>query len=576
MRFNKILLSFLPLLLVIIIALFFRFVHLDKVPNAIGGDEIVYVLNSKALHLTGHDIFGSWSPIQGFLFQYPKGEAQAELPYVLYSFIVGPLPFTLLSAKLVNLILGVLIVAFIYLVTKEILGKNVALCAAFVASINPWLVYIGRTAYEAVPATLFYLVALFILLKAKSWQILLAFPFLVLAFYSYIGTKVILLPFALVAILYSYYFISKKKYLKQYTLLFSLCLLLVFLFLVSLKLNPAMSRLDEILTPNNSEIAQQVNELRKVTIETPVTNLLLNKYTVFANITMTKTLKTFASDYLFVSGDEFFSLYRHGLFYYIDSIFVVLGALFLFSKKKNIFTFLGVLSLVGIIPMIIHSAKTDLFSIHAAMTYPLIIIVGGFGIWETINYFKNKNLGLVLGSLILVLYAISSINFLSIYLYWFPLQGHFDFPVRVASSYAKRASDNQKVTVYSTSAFDYYKKFLFYSNGYNKDTAKTVSENLNKGNYTLGNVIFVSCNVLEGLEDKKNAAIIDDRCGQEAVGAHLSISRLKDGGESMQIYNDNICKNVGLNRYPQNIKLSDFNIEDLSNEDFCKTFITSF
>jgi 4-amino-4-deoxy-L-arabinose transferase-like glycosyltransferase len=572
---KKILLNYLPIILIIILASFLRLIWLDKIPNAIGGDEIVYVLNSKALFLTGHDIFGSWNPIQGLMFIYPKGEAQAELPYILDSLIVGVLPFSLFAAHLTNAILAVLLAVVIYLVAKELFGKEAGIIAGLIAGINPWLIYIGRTAYEATPAMLFYLIAFYILLKAKSWKILFAFPFLVLAFYSYIATKLILLPFVFAIIIYCY-FLNKKKYLKQYLILFSLCILFVLFYLVSLKLNPSTARLGELLTPNSPGIADTVNYIRSTSIENPLTNFFTNKYSVFVDIVIVKTIKTFASDYLFISADQFFSIYRHGLFYYIDSLFMVLGALFLFSKKRIIFLLISSLGLIGVIPQVLHTASTDNFSIHATMMYPFLIMFIAFGIWETINLFKKRNYRLFSAAIILLIYFASLANFFNIYAYWFPLRGYFDFSLRTVSTYSVRASSNQKVTIYSDAAYDYFKKFLFYSNGYNKDTAEIIKNNLNKKIYSIGNVTVTPCDFPKNYKNKNNLIIMDVKCGDEPIPLpHLTIAALSDAGQTFKVYNDKICNGVGFNRYPSNLKLSDFNMESLSNKYFCKTFITS-
>jgi len=573
---KKALFNILPLLLIILTALLLRFIWLDKIPNAIGGDEIVYTLNAKASFLTGHDIFGTWSPVNGLLFQYPKGEAQAELPYILNSFFVGPTDFSLFNSRLPNLIMGVLLILFIFLVTRQLLGKNAAIFAALIASINPWLIYIGRTAYEATPAMLFYFISFYILLKAKGWRILLAFPFLVAAFYSYIATKLIFLPFVFIIIVYVFIFINKKKYLKPYLALFTLCILFVVFFVVSLKLNPQTARLDELLTPFDPAISQEVDGIRKTSIQNPLIEIFVNKYTVFANIVVTKTLKSFSFDYLFVYGDEFFSIWRHGLFYYIDSLFLILGALFMFSKRRPVFFLFSTLSLIGIVPQVFHTADVANFSIHMTMTIPFLIILIGFGIDGLITYFKNKNYKLILTTLVLFVYLISTLNFANIYFFWYPLQGYFDFPVRIMSSYVLKASQNQKVTVYSNSSFDFFKKYIFYTNSYDRNTASQIANNLNSEKYSFGNVTFMSCNTPLDDTNKESLAIIDAKCAQDKIDLpHLSVARLKDGGESFKIFNDRICKGVGLNRYASNIKLSDFSIEALPADKFCQTFITS-
>ena len=574
---KKALVSFFPLILVFLFAFLFRFIWLDKIPNAIGGDEIVYTLNAKASFLTGHDIFGTWFPVNGLLFRYPKGEAQAELPYILNSFFVGPTDFSLFNSRAPNLIMGVLLVLFIFLVTRQLLGKNAAIFAALIASINPWLIYIGRTAYEAVPAMLFYFISFYILLKAKGWRILLAFPFLVAAFYSYIATKLIFLPFVFIIIIYVF-IINKKKYLKQYLALFTLCILFVVFFVVSLKLNPQTARLNELLTPFDPAISREVDGIRKTSIQNPLIEIFVNKYTVFANIVVTKTLKSFSFDYLFVYGDEFFSIWRHGLFYYIDSLFLILGALFMFSKRRPVFFLFSTLSLIGIVPQVFHTADVANFSIHMTMTIPFLIILIGFGIDGLITYFKNrnKNYKLILTTLVLFVYLISTLNFANIYFFWYPLQGYFDFPVRIMSSYVLKASQNQKVTVYSNSSFDFFKKYIFYTNSYDRNTASQIANNLNSEKYSFGNVTFMSCNTPLDDTNKESLAIVDAKCIEEKIDLpHLSVARLKDGGESFKIFNDRICKGVGLNRYASNIKLSDFSIEALPTDKFCQTFITS-
>jgi hypothetical protein len=47
---------------IILLALVFRLVWLDKVPTGITDDELGFVLNAKAVFLTGKDLSGVWSP----------------------------------------------------------------------------------------------------------------------------------------------------------------------------------------------------------------------------------------------------------------------------------------------------------------------------------------------------------------------------------------------------------------------------------------------------------------------------------------------------------------------------------
>ena len=86
--------------------------------------------------------------------------------------------------------------------------------------------------------------------------------------------------------------------------------------------NPTQgSRLGEVFTPNDPAIAKQVDQVRKVSIQNPLTNIFENKLTMYSRVILTKLFKSLAADYLFVYGDNFFSILRHGMFYVLDAFF---------------------------------------------------------------------------------------------------------------------------------------------------------------------------------------------------------------------------------------------------------------
>ena len=181
-----------------------------------------------------------------------------------------------------------------------------------------------------VPATFLFLTALYIFLVAKKWQILLAIPILYAAFYSYIGTKLIFIPFVIISIAYAYIFITKKKYLTQYVIVFCSSLILVLGFFYQLQQAPGKSRLNEIFLPTNPSIEKQVNYLRKQSLSSPINSLTTNKITVYGRILGINTFNTLSPVYLFLTGDYFFSQGNHGLFYLVDSIFLLFFLFFNF------------------------------------------------------------------------------------------------------------------------------------------------------------------------------------------------------------------------------------------------------
>lgn len=568
--------EFIFVILFAVLASILRLLWLDKVPVAIGGDELTYVFNAKSIFLTGTDISGTWHPLSAFIFQYPAYTMpQAELPYFLLTPMVGFFNFSLFNARITFALLSILIVFFTYLVARELFNKEVAVIAGFIAAINPWLIFIGRTDYEQNPATLFFLVGLYVLLKAKGWRIVTSLIFFFAAFYSYIGTKLIFFPFVLLACFYAYTFINQKKYLKQYlvVLLASFALVLFFVF----SIGHSSSRLGEILSPNDPAIASQVDAIRKASIQTPLTDIFENKYTMFSRIVLTKFFKSFAADYLFVNGDTFFSIYRNGLFYVLDAFFLLMGLVAAYSGKKKVFWFL--LAMVGLatVPQILHTTDLTNMTFHIGLMFPFLIIFIAVGIWETCKLFKNKCYfyGSILITIFLYLFLV--VNFLNIYFFQNTLQGNFDFHVRLFSKYVSLAKqNNQPILVYSSNSVDIFKKYIFYTDSYNKNTLLPIRALYKANTFSFENIKFMGCDNTINPEKTKSLIIYDFNCGPlKQSYQRVVIPRLSDGGQSYDIFNDKVCSRFNLGRYPTNLSISDFAIESLSRQKFCETYITN-
>jgi 4-amino-4-deoxy-L-arabinose transferase-like glycosyltransferase len=573
---KKSLLSLLPLLLVIVLASVLRLLWLGQIPSAIGGDELTYIINAKSIFLIGSDLSGTWNPLSILLFHYPAYTMpQAELPYLLFAPIVGLFNFSLFSARITTALFSIGEVFVLYLLGKELFGKRVGISAGLIAAINPWLIYIGRTSYEMTFAMFFYGLALYILLKAKNWQILWSIPVLYLAFYSYIATKLIFIPFVLITLIYCYFVANKRKFLKQYLIVFGLVLLLVIFYVFTLKSSPD-SRLGEIFLPNSSSLTDPVDAIRNVTMSSPLKNVFENKITEYVNVLVTKTFNTTSFSYLFLTGDSFFSLYRNGLFYILDFVFLLLGLAAVYKRKAKVFFLLIAFSLIAILPHVFHSEKLDNFTPHITLLFPFLIIIIAVGIDELLSFYKNKWFFRTILSLVIFLYTLFVLYFLNIYFFQFPLQGNFDFHVRLLSKYVTLVGNNQPVTIYSPNASDVFKKYLFYTNSYNKNTALQV-QNLYKTNqFSFNNIKFLGCNNTINPTKIKGTVIYDFNCGALPKNyQRIVIPRLSDGGQSYDIFNDKICSQFNLKGYPSDLKISDFSIENQSMQKFCQTFITN-
>lgn len=575
-RFFNLKINFIFFIL-IALAIIPRFIFLNNVPNAINQDELHYTLDAKSFFLTGKDVLGQVTPLDVLLFHSPRSEPmQAELQYFLEIPFFGLFNFSLSNLVFPNAVIGVLTVLLVYLITLKLFNRSTALFVGLVAALNPWLIFLSRTTYEAGPATLFFLCTFYILLITKNWKILLTIPFALLAFYSYIGTKLIFLPFMFLSILYVYLYVNNRKYLKQYSLVFIFSIILTLFFFFQFK-HYETSRTSEIVLPNNPKIVEQVIGFRKMAIQNPLLNVFDNKFSIYSSVLTKNIVNVFSPSYLFVNADYFFMLGGHGLFYQIDAIFLIVGLVSLFLINKKLFIIFGTVIFIGALPQVLYDPNGNSnFTPHIALIIPFFIILIGVGINNVSGRFKNKKYSYFFILFLVFIYLLSFINFSYFYFLKFPLQqGTFEIQNRIVSKYISLYENNIPITVFSENPKLAYREFLFYTNVYKKDTVGKINKSLKENRFVFNNISFFSCNNIS-LKDTTTLIISDIYCAKTFNSKSISIAQLKDSGRRYDIFNDKICSQYNLSNYINNLKLSDLNIESLSEKKFCETFIVSY
>ncbi|OGH24792.1 MAG: hypothetical protein A3B47_00265 [Candidatus Levybacteria bacterium RIFCSPLOWO2_01_FULL_39_24] len=566
---------------ILIIAFLLRTIFINEVPLALSNDELTFIINAKSVALTGKDILGTWQPwsLQPIYNTYPM----SELSFLIASPLLSLFKVTLFTAKLPYALFSTLLVGILYLITNKLFSKKEALIVGIVAAISPWGIFFGRTAYDFPLAVFFYMLALTILLYSKSWRILLSFIPLFLAFYSYIGTKIIFLPFVIIAAFFSWHILNNKKYTKYYLTLIIACLFLFIFFLQSLNSGNAGKRLSEIYTPWSQSIAEKVNLDRKLSINSPINNLIINKYTVFAKDFLNKYLGAFSPQYQFITGDSnmYVSLWNHGYFYYVDLIFLLLGFYYLFQKNKKVALLIIGLILIAPFPAAI-STDQERFVHKWTLIYPLFIIVVGVGISYALSLPKKTFYRKFLAGFILLIYTALLTNFLVIYFLRYPIYNSegSNFSTRILSGYIALVNAQDKsVYVYSPEPEPLYKGYVLYADTYSQKSAKIVTENFNSNIYALDGVRF-----LKGCPDKNvissdNTIIINNTMKCDEISSYqvmkkpVEISQLSDAGTIYSIYKDRVCSIYSLSKYPDNFKFFDFNIENLPINSFCTKYI---
>ena len=194
------------LIAIIILAFILRFCRLNSYP-ALNADEASIGYDAYSLIQTGHDQHGNSWPVDFQSFNdYKPG---------LYVYIVLPfvkvLGLTEWAVRIPNALIGVASVYLIYLLVKELFGKEketLPLIAALFLAISPWHIHFSRGGWEANTATFFLMVGVLFFAKYFSkegnrrFYLIYSILAFVAAIYTYQATRVIspLLGLGLVAI----------------------------------------------------------------------------------------------------------------------------------------------------------------------------------------------------------------------------------------------------------------------------------------------------------------------------------------------------------------------------------------
>jgi len=554
------------LCLIILFSGIIRLSYLDRIPSGINDDELHFILNAKSISYGFSNIEGSTNPFN-----------LGEISSLIFAPIFGLLPTNLFTARLPYVIIGCLTIILIYLITFKLTKNfNLSIVSAFIAAINPWSIYVNRTSFDAPIAIFFYLLTFFLLLSRKPKYIYLSIITGVLAFNSYIGTKILFFPF--ITIISFYLWQLNKKNGKQYLIVLLFSLLVTINFIITLPNQVIGGRVSELATPFSQEVADQVNLERRQSVQSnPLKIILTNKYTVYAKNFTQKYLYNFSTDILFLEGDHTAtgSLWKMGYFYYIDIILIIMGIVFLYIKNRNFLILISSFILLSPIPEAIRSDKLPAYVFHSSFQYPFIFILIAAGILLFWQIFSNK---FIRFSLVTV-YLLSFINFIDIYFFKSPIYQpeSFSFSKRVVSNYLKLENNkNKEIYVLTREPEVLFRSYLFFTNSYQKNNFNLIKNiySQSKDNIVFNNIHFINHNKYLPSGDDYTLIFDTDNFDFKDKKPKYFINRLSDAGRIYSIYNGITCQKNNLSTFPNNITIKDFKIENLNEKTFCERYIT--
>lgn len=561
---------------IFVLSFFFRTIYLHIVPVGIEEDNINFVLNAKSVFHTGKDITGTWHPL--LFTTLPKEQPQSELAYLFLAIFIGVFPLTLFTSALIYGFISSLTAVFLYLLTRRYLGDITGICIGILNSVNPWSIFFGRTPFEAQLTIFFFLLGWVILLYTSSWRKMISIlPFL-FAFYTYMGFKLIFLPYIFLILLSVWVYEKKKKLLPVYLSIGGLCVAIFVFFLSTMFLNPTGKRVSELTVVSKETITNEVTNTRQLALQSPLTPIFINKGTVLIKEVVKKYLGLFSPEYLFLHSEYTprYEIKNHGYFYILDIFLLLPGFFFLYKRNKQFWFTITGLVLLSPIPAVLNNIDVS-YASRAAFLFPLFCIYSGVGLSYVLSIVREKKRHLGLLGVFALFYFFSILSFLYTYLHVQPVYASEAslFSTRVVVSYITRLPKEQNVVVITQNPRSFYKQYLFYSGQYNKkqdvlDNQIRFATDL----YEMKNVKIIPCNRLKNIaKDTVYFLRTQEKCSHFSGDETISISQLKDGGEVWKIYQDALCSSFPLLRYPQNLSLKILEVDKLSTEELCKNHL---
>jgi hypothetical protein len=613
-------------ILLAVFLIFSRLWKLDQIPATLSHDEMVYAVQAKSLIAQGTslDQQDSWWSLHPAHVMYAEWPARVmALGFLISS---NPLVATHLSSALMGISLPFIMAALTYSIWRK---KSLAKATWIIFILNPLFWQLSRISYDSFYSLWFYVSAGCLLLSFKPKYIALSLPLFLIGFFQYQGFKLLLVPWIsfLITLKLATRLDSGKRFklkqlvneLKRFKLQILVWLLAIgltlFYGLVLLPQQDSGVRLSKIIFADTDYLANIVNTERRLSLVTPLNNLFSNKPTAIWQFMLDRLLGVFDLRLLLmlvepnVSG---FSVWTHGIFYWLEIILVLVGLSAVIGNKKTRFS--GLVLLVGILtlclPALINSGG-EWYLLRSMFTYLLMLVAAAWGLTV---FWRQK-----LIVLILLLPSVFSFS----YHYWFryPIISldWSNFDERVLARYislTQQTEPNLKITVYGPEPEYGYWSYLLYNQLITKNNLDEIGAAMRKyppyskeAKYSLGQVTFSSfcapnnpkkqsnipsspeliivrehhkicaenskkkiekndSSLVEATEDKKQEIDLTPPPPPPV----LSISAVLDSGKRLSVYGDKICHpytNTFI--HVQNLKQLDLDKQDIPV--FCENWI---
>ncbi len=576
-----------------LLAVFSRFYRLDNLPMTRQYDELVYILNAQSAILSGTNLNNDWQPwsFKPVMPMYSELTTTVLMPWLSFNLplkIASFLPFIFIS-----LASPALIALLLYELTKN---KKLAYWSWLIALFNPFIWQMGRLGFDSMWSFFFYLLGAWLFLRLKKWQKLWSLLPFIFGFYQYQGHKA-LLPFLLLSLtFYQVWPLLKQKFawkkwlqfLPEFFISLVLIGLTTFYVLVLLPQQTNLERTSTLLSPNSELITTKISTLRRLTLISPLKNVLTNKYLATGQEIVNRIVGSYNLDELFLASGEdnkmFYVVSNHGLFYLFDGLLILAGIIYLVKNKNwRLGLFLLGLMLAATAPTWI--ADGEWYFYRAAFRVVPMIILAALGC----EYFWTKIK--LLGKIFLLLsYFFSGLYFANLYFNYLPLKAAADpfFADVVLSQYLQQEDGERPVSLMVNDHRVTWMNHLYYTGGLNKENLTQAKENWQSEKIAWENLTFgPNCFDPEKVKASSDLIVIayDYRgCDDNATSvknelkkagiSHKVIRSPIDGGEKYFLINDQVCEEKDLAGTLLFKNWNELELAKLSQADLCRLWIS--
>ncbi len=492
------------LLGVILLAAFFlRVVDITGNPPALYGDELTLSLDANSLLQTAHDQTGAFLPLY---FKMSDGRPPAYVYFsVPFVALFGP---DELGVRALSILSGVWIVALTFLLTRQMLGEEVAFFAAGLMALSPWDIAMSRGGFESHFGLFLTMLGIWALLGSvkKPWLMIvsaLGFGLAVHTYHSYKPLVFLILPALIWFIGTKNSFSGKfRKYLFSSTA--------IFVFLIGVWIWQIFAGSEIRLQDTNilgqkdlqTKIVQDINIQRSASsLPIPVAVLFHNKFLSNALLIGENYFDNFFPDFLFLHGDgnPRQNPATMGELYFVQLILIFFGGYYIFIRDRRLFILLIFLLAVAPLPA---AVVADAHALRSAFLLPTLTILSGAGLYF-LWMIAKRNIrmkavlwGLVSLLLLQFLFFTERTYFLAPNLY-----GQFwSVPAKQASLLAEKSKNNFSYVVISNQIDNIQYAYPVYAEVFPGDV-----QDQNKNPYLTNGMVFRKYgNVLIGSMGEQN------------------------------------------------------------------------